>query len=220
MTEADGLAHELEHRLAGRSPPTTPRRARRPSPRSGPRSSPGPDRRHEVLAVEAGRPSPRAACVLSAGRRGTGRSRRRGRSPAGQLEAGGEQLGLDLLAPELGADLGADLLAVGEDDGRGRGLDRRPAGGRRRGGASRSTPARRPRRATWCHRVGSKSASQLAVQDPQHVAVELGGDAGGVVVGGDQAAGSFTRSVPSRRRVARQQRGARSASSRARSAGS
>ena len=58
-------------------------------------------------------------------------------------------------------------------------------GGRRTAGASRSTRRRRPsapRGRTRRVEVGV----ELAVEHAQHVAVELGGHAGGVVVGGDE----------------------------------
>ena len=46
-------------------------------------------------------------------------------------------------------------------------------------------------------------APQLAVEHPQHVAVELGGHALGVVVGGDQAAGVLDQVGAEQQRVAR-----------------
>ena len=86
----------------------------------------------------AGRPGRRR-------RRGAGERGRRGRGrplgqghreitarigpPAHRHESGRFELGGDAVPAELGADLGADLLAVGELDARGRGRPRRPSAG-------------------------------------------------------------------------------------------
>ena len=66
-----------------------------------------------------------------------------------EAQVGGLQLALDRLARELGADLGADLLAVGEGDLQVGARRSAPAERRSRAGASRSTswPRRRTRRA-------------------------------------------------------------------------
>ena len=52
--------------------------------------------------------------------------------------------------------------------------------------ASRSTPRRRPSTATWSNALRVEVGVELAVEHRQHVAVELGGHAGGVVVGRDE----------------------------------
>ena len=106
--------------------------------------------------------------------------------PLGRAEAGGGQLGLDPRPPELGADLGAHLLAGGELHLEVEGLD--PHRAARAAARSRISihSSSRSEAGDVRERVGVEVGVELAVHDVQHVAVELGGDAGGVVVGGDE----------------------------------
>ncbi len=94
------------------------------------------------------------------------------------------------LAAELGADLGAQLFAVGELDVEGESLD--PHALRALGTQAHLDPfvGRVPDRDVR-ERVGIEVGVELAVHDPQHVAVEVGGHARGVVVRGDEPVGAL-----------------------------
>ena len=81
----------------------------------------------------------------------------------------------------------------------------RPAPRRGPADASRSTRRSAFHRATWSNVVGIEVGVQLAVEDVQHVLVERGGDAGGVVVRADEPA---PRPSPGRCRAAASRRGA------------
>ena len=101
------------------------------------------------------------------------------------------------LRRELGADLGEHLLAGREGQ--------RPGRGRPPGSVGRPVDRSHISMRWSClvppghvlEPVGVEVGAQLAVEHVEHVAVELGGDPGGVVVGGTSRARSLTRSVPS-----------------------
>ena len=112
--------------------------------------------------------------------------------------------------PELGADLGAQLLARGEldvevEDARCATVCARSARSRISIHSCVGVPhARRASNAS-----GSKSASSSRFEHAQHVAVELGGHAGGVVVGGDEAVDVLHEVGAEQERVAGRERRAR-----------
>ena len=103
--------------------------------------------------------------------------------PAAHLQAGAGVDGLEPLAGELGRDLGPHLLAGGEGDLQVEAVDRDLLVGER--AQADVHPLRLGVVAgDVLEGVEVEVGAELAVEHLEHVLVELGGDAGGVVVGG------------------------------------
>ena len=140
------------------------------------------------------------------GRRSDGAGQGEGEAAAGRRSTTASsakpavgQLGLDALAAELRRDLGAQLLARREAARPGRGRATLHAACARLARSRISIHScSASQTATWSNASTSKSAPSSRLSTVQHVAVELGGHAGRVVVRARPGRrGSFTRSVPS-----------------------
>ena len=142
-----------------------------------------------VLGRQHGRERLGAGPDLGVGERAHRNAIVRAKSPARSvhqsngLEAGGGQLGLEALTPELGADLGAQLLARGEVDGEPEAADGHLLG--RVGAQAHLDPlvVGVPQRHVL-EGVVVEVGVEPVVEGEQHVAVEVGRDARRVVVGG------------------------------------
>ena len=120
---------------------------------------------------------------------GRGRSRPPGRSTTRRARGRRRRARPRPLAAELGRDLGPHLLAGGELDDRGRARGPSRSGRRRTRSHISIHSSSAFHRATWANASSVEVGAELAVEHVQDVAVELGGDAGRVVVGGDEPVG-------------------------------
>src|SRR3954463_5357689 len=124
--------------------------------------------------------------------------------PVGHPQSCRGQLGLDPLAAELGRDLGTQVLPGGEghlqleSPDRHHLLDARPQA--HLDPFVLGVPER-----DVVERVEVEVGLELSVEHGQHVAVERGGDPGGVVVGADQAAGFLDQIGTEQEGIARSQ---------------